>query len=107
MMSGQKLITTSTILYAIFGLIVGFVVSWFLGWVFVGWMRSTGIATGWITAIWLTLLIVVGLWAISLIPAMKTGMRGLPQAAFLWSAWLAILVVFLVSLFQGLAAFGF
>lgn len=105
-MSGQKVITTSTILYSIIGFFVGLALAWFIGWVSVPYLRSIA-ATGWVFAVWGGLIIIIGLWAISLIPAMKTGMKAMPLSAFLWSLWLAIMLVLVVALFQGLSALGF
>ena len=106
-MSGQKIISTATIVYAILGLFVGFVVAWVVGFVFIGMFRALNIATGWILGLWLGFIVLFGLWAASLIPQMKTGLKAMPMSAFLWAMTLSIFIVFLVSLFQGLSAFGF
>lgn len=109
-MSGQKFITTHTILYAIVGFFVGLVLAWFIGWASVPYLRSIA-ATGFAFVIYGGLLVIIGLWALSLIPSIKTpgvgAMKGMPLSAFLWSMWLAILLVLLGTLFMGLTAFGF
>jgi FtsH-binding integral membrane protein len=105
MMSNQH-ITTGTLLYAIFGFFMGLILAWFIGWASVPWLRTMA-ATGWVFVIWGGFVLIFGMWIASLIPAMKTGMKAMPLAAFLGSMELGLLLVLITALFQGLNAFGF
>ena len=105
-MMSSKIVTTSTILYAIIGFFSGLALAWFIGFVSVPWLRSIA-ATGWVFVIYAGFAFLFGLWAISLIPAMKIGMKAMPLATFLWSMELGLVLVVIAALFMGLSAFGF
>lgn len=106
MMSGQKVIGTSTIVYALLGFFAGLALSWFIGWISVPYLRSVA-AIGWAFVIWGGLLLLAALWAVSLVPGMRTGMKGLPLSAFLWAFTLAVALVVIYALFNGLSSLGF
>jgi len=105
-MMSSKIVTTGTILYALLGFFSGLVLAWFIGFVSVPWLRSVA-ATGWVFIIYGGFVLLFGLWAISLIPAMKTGLRAMPLATYLWALELGMVLVVITGLLMGLSSLGF
>lgn len=105
-MMSSKIVTTGTIIYALFGFFSGLALAWFLGWISIPYLRTMA-ATGWVFIIYGGFVLLFGLWAVSLVPQMKTGLRAMPLATYLWALELGMVLVVLTGLLMGLSSLGF